>query len=395
MLQLKNSDFVGDEFETRAKSLAPTLATRAREAEAGRRVGDKTIAQLKEAGLFKLLQPKRVGGYEVSLAEFSAAVAEVGKGCGSTAWVVSVTNAHHWIMGLFPEAVQDEVFAQPDTLVAAVPTPRGRAERVEGGYRLSGFWPFCSGSPHANWIGLGAKITDEGSTDIQGAGVFLVPASEIEIKDDWNVSGLRASGSNSIVAKSLFVPAHRYLDLDGALAGERPNLGKNSGTLYRAPFAATLALTLTSPALGMAAGALDYFVTTLPGRKLAYTDEPQIQHAVTHAKIGESAMKIATARLLASEHARLLQQAVEGAELDFQTRARIRMIAGQTVRLCLEATELIFLIAGGSSISDGNPLQRASRDLHAVSSHGHVSFDTNTEMYGRVLLDLPVTVPLI
>lgn len=376
----------------KARAMVPDLRLRAVEAEKARRVNEDSINELKAAGLFKMLQPKRVGGYELPLHAFAEIVAEIGKGCGSTAWVVSVTNAHHWIMGLFPESVQDEVFNEPDTLVAAVPTPRGKAERVEGGYRISGFWPFCSGSPHASWIALGAKVVDDPNMN---AGIFLVRANEIDLQNDWNVSGLRATGSNSVIAKSLFVPDHHVLDAEAALNGERPNLGPESGALFRAPFAALLALTLTSPPVGMAAGALETFIGTLPGRKLPYTDKPQIEHGPTHMRIGEASMKMEMAWLLLKDHAAVLQAAIDGEELDFSQRARIRMLAAQTARTCLEAVECVFLVAGGSSVAEGNPIQRASRDLHAASSHGHLSFDVSAEMFGRHKLGLDSDVPLV
>lgn len=383
----------GLDMVERARALRPNLRMRAVEAEKARRVSEVTIDELKAGGFFKMLLPKRVGGYELTLREFALAVAEVGKGCGSTAWVVSVTNAHHWILGLYPESVQDAVFSVPDTLVAAVPTPRGKAERVEGGYRISGFWPFCSGSPHASWVALGAKIVDP---DGMNAGIFLVPMDAVELQDDWKVSGLRASGSNSVVARSVFVPDEYVLDAEAALNGERPNLTADSASLYRAPFAALLALTLTSPSVGMAAGAVEAFVEALPGRKLPYTDTPQMEHSVTQMRIGEASMKVDTAFLLLQEHVAVLQSAIdEGRELDLAARARIRMLAAHTVRTSLEAAEGVFLVAGGSSVADGNPIQRASRDLHAASSHGHLSFDINAEMFGRHKLGLTVDVPLV
>ena len=181
----------------RAASLVPTLRARAAEAEQFRRLPDVNVAELRSAGLFKVLQPRRCGGFEMSLHTHIDTVAEIARGCGSTAWCMGVIHAHSWLLGSFPQAAQAESYgANPDAIVCAVIAPRGKARAVAGGYRLDGFWPFASGCQHADWLLLGTEIAGEGGTVVDAA-ELLVPARDIVIRDDWNVVGLRGTGSCS------------------------------------------------------------------------------------------------------------------------------------------------------------------------------------------------------
>jgi len=352
---------------------------------------------LRSAGLFRALVPRRIGGLEVGLRTFTRAVAEIGKGCGSTAWVVGVVNAHHWLLGLFPPQAQDEVFSsRPDFITAAVIGPRGKAKRIEGGFLLNGFWPFCSGSPAADWVMLGGEVTDTDGTALD-EGDFLVPRSEIEIKNDWDVSGLRGSGSNSVIVKDCFVPEHRYLSLVSAIKGDSPGAAAHEGDLYRSAVVPVLALAIVPGAIGIAESALESFKQRLPGKVVSYTmKEAQLDMPTTHMQVAQAASKIDAARLLMDRTTEGIADAVSKRQfMPLVTRARCRMDCAYSVRLCLEAVELLFLAAGGSGLASGSPIQRASRDLHAINMHGLLCLETNLEMYGRLLLALKPNSPLI
>ncbi|MBN9427119.1 MAG: acyl-CoA dehydrogenase family protein [Burkholderiales bacterium] len=381
----------------RAQALIPDLRARAIEAEELRRVPDKNIEALRQAGLFRVLLPRRVGGLQADLQTFVDVVSTIGRGCGSTAWVLGVVNAHHWLVGLYASQAQDDVFKpNPDAIISAVIGPRGRATRVPGGYLLNGFWPFCSGSPAANWLMLGGEIVDaEGQTIDEGD--FLLPIDAVEVKNDWDVAGLRGSGSNSVVAKELFVPEHRYLSLVQAIGRENPGRGNHEGRLYDAEVVPVLALGIVPAALGIAEGAMEVFKQRLPGKIVSYTmKEVQLQMPTTHMQVATAESRIDAARLLVNDVAQSIQQAAEDARpMSLRERARCRMHCAYAVRLCMEATQTLFLASGGSALATGNPIQRAMRDLQAINMHGLLCLETNTEMYGRVLLDLPQNTPLI
>jgi 3-hydroxy-9,10-secoandrosta-1,3,5(10)-triene-9,17-dione monooxygenase len=386
-----------EEMVARAASLVPTLRKRAAEAEQLRRLPDENVAALQDAGLFKILQPRHYGGYQMSLHTHIDAVAEIGRACGSTAWCMGVIHAHSWLMGSFPQPAQEETYgAKPNTIISAVIAPRGKATPADGGYMLNGFWPFASGCQHAQWLLLGAQILDRNDAVVDEADL-LVPVSDIVIRDDWNVVGLRGTGSCSVVAKDAFVPRHRYLSLPGITAGKAPGATAHEGSLYRSAPVPVLALALAPAALGMAEAALEAFVERLPGREIAYTNhELQRESPTTHRQIADATTKIHVARLLLHRCVEAIEAAAERGEImAFTARAHVRMDCAYAVRQCLEAAETLYLACGGSGIAEANPVQRAWRDLHAVNMHGALALETNQEMFGRVLLGLKPNTTLI
>jgi 3-hydroxy-9,10-secoandrosta-1,3,5(10)-triene-9,17-dione monooxygenase len=381
----------------RARALVPTLRSLTAEADALRKVPPDSVAAVKAAGLYKVLQARRHGGYQMSLRTHIDTIAEVARGCTSTAWCMAVTHAHSWLMALFPEQAQEETYgADPDALVSAVIAPRGTARAVDGGYVLNGFWPFASGCEHAQWLFLGAAVNDASGEPVDEADL-LVPIADITIKDDWNVVGLRGTGSCSVVAEDVFVPAHRYLSLPAAIMGEAPGMELHDGWLYRSAAVPVLALALAPPALGAADTAMEAFKERLPDRTVAYTQaEVQIDMPTTHMQAAKAATKIGIARLLLYRCADEIRAAAEaGQEMPLVERARVRMDCAQAVRECLEAVQILYLASGGSGIHEASPLGRAWRDLHAINMHGLLTIETNLEMYGRVLLGLEPNTPLI
>ncbi|HVO16144.1 MAG TPA: acyl-CoA dehydrogenase family protein [Alphaproteobacteria bacterium] len=386
-----------DELIGRARDLAPVFFERAAETEKLRRMPDANVAALKKAGLFKVLQARRYGGYQMPLTTHIDVIAEVARGCPSTAWCMGVIHAHSWFMGLFPEKAQEETYgADPDAIISAVIAPRGKAVAVDGGYKLNGFWPFGSGCEHSQWLFLGANVFNEKGEPVDAADL-LVPTAEVTLKDDWNVVALRGTGSCSIVAKDVFVPKHRYLSLPGSIAGQKPGATKHDGWLYESAVVPVLTLALAPSALGMAEAALDQLKSRLPGRTVAYTEgEVQIEQPVTHMHVADAATKIRVARLLLHACAEDIQEPAERGEMmEFAKRARVRMDCAHAVRQCLEAIEILYLASGGSGISESSPLQRAWRDVHAVNMHGLMNLPMNQEMYGRVVLGLKPNTPLI
>jgi 3-hydroxy-9,10-secoandrosta-1,3,5(10)-triene-9,17-dione monooxygenase len=386
-----------DEMVARARELAPIFFERAVETEKLRRMPDANVADLKKAGLFKILQARRYGGYQMPFTTHVDVIAEIARGCPSTAWCMGVIHAHSWFMGLYPEKAQEETYGtNPDAIISAVISPRGKAVKVEGGYKLNGFWPFGSGCEHSQWLFLGAEVFNEKGEPIDAADL-LVPTADVTLKDDWNVVALRGTGSCSIVAKDVFVPAHRYLSLPGSIADQKPGAALHDGWLYKSAVVPVLTLALAPSALGMAEAALDHLKARLPGRVVAYTEgEVQIDQPVTHVQIADAATRIRVARLLLHACAEEIQAAAESGEMmEFTKRARVRMDCAHAVRQCLEAIEILYLASGGSGISESSPLQRVWRDVHAVNMHGLMSLPMNQEMYGRVVLGLKPNTPLI
>jgi 3-hydroxy-9,10-secoandrosta-1,3,5(10)-triene-9,17-dione monooxygenase len=381
----------------KAAALVAALTAGAQKTIAARKLIPESVALLKDAGLTKVLQPARCGGLEQSMHVHIDVVAEIARGCGSTGWCLGVYHAHAWLMGLFGEKAQADVYgANPHAILSAVLAPRGQAKKVPGGYRLSGFWPFCSGVHHAQWVILGEVVLgDDGA--VVDAGEMVIPVADIAIQDDWYVSGLTGTGSNSVVVKDIFVPEHRFLSVPAAIGGKSPGAALHQSKLYFAAPVPALALFICSPAIGLARRGLDTFKAKLPGRTVSYTfDEKQLEMPVTHIQVAEAATRIDAANLIL--HAlvdEMEEHAVAGTEMPFVRRAKARMDCAYAVRLCLEAIEPLVYASSGSGLSETNALQMAIRDLRGINAHGLLSVPTNAEMYGRVTLGLPPNSPLI
>jgi 3-hydroxy-9,10-secoandrosta-1,3,5(10)-triene-9,17-dione monooxygenase len=386
-----------DELVARAMALVPQLHERVGEADRLRKLPPANVEAVRKAGLFKVLQARRYGGLQMSLRTHIETIVAVARGCASTAWCMGVIHAHSWLMAQFPKAAQDETYgANPDAIISAVIAPRGKAKLADGGYTLNGFWPFGSGSEHSQWLFLGAVVENAKGEVIDEAD-FLVPTREITIKDDWNVTGLRGTGSCSLVAKDVFVPKHRFLSLRGLIGGQTPGASLHEGWLYKSGGVPVLTLALVPCGLGVARAALDAYKERLPGRVVAYTDqEVQMNMPVTHMQVAEAATKIDVAEALLYRVADEIQAAAERGEMmEFTKRARVRMDCAWAARQCLEAVETLYLASGGSGIADASALGRAWRDLHAVNMHGLLNLETNLEMYGRIVLGLKPNTPLI
>lgn len=398
-----------------AAEIAPMLAKRARQTIEARKLLPENVALIKEAGLTRVLQPARCGGHQASMHVHLDVVAELARGCGSTGWCAGVYHAHSWVMGLYGDAAQNDVYgADPNAIISAVIGPRGKARKVAGGYRLNGFWPFCSGVHHAQWVMLGEFVEgDDGA--VLDSGIMLVPTQDIVIQDDWYVSSLTGTGSNSVIAKDVFVPEHRFLSVPKMIEGEAPGIsahGARSGDratsanrtnagyradLYCSAAVPALALFICSPAVGMARRARDSFVSKLPNKIVSYTfDEKQRDMPMTHMQVAEAATKLDAGNLVLHSMIDEIEHfAAQQVVMPFVRRAKARMDCAYAVRLCLESVEAILYAAGGSALAETNEVQMAARDVRGVNAHGLLNLQVNQEMYGRAVLGLPPNSPVI
>jgi len=381
----------------RAAEVAPTIAKTARQTVEARRALPQNVALMKEAGLVGVLQPKRCGGHEASHHVHLDVVAEIAQACGSTGWCLGVWHAHSWLIGCFGADAQSDVYAKDrNAIISAVLGPRGKARKVDGGYRLNGFWPFCSGVHHSQWVMLGALVEDD-QGNVVDAGILLLPTADVAIQDDWYVAGLTGTGSNSVAAKDVVVPAHRFLPLGALLGGQSPGLPLHDSTLYQSAAVPVLALFIASPAIGMARHALAHFIERLPGRTISYTfDAVQMDNAATHFQVATAATKLDTANLVFHHMIDEVEHyAGRREEMPFVRRAKARMDCAWGVKLALESVEAVVYAAGGSALNEWNGVQMAARDVRAVNHHGLLMWETNLEMYGRALLGLAPSSPLI
>lgn len=255
----------------RATELLDLLRKNSFQTESDRRVVEENIDALAAAGLFKISVPKRFGGHEADFSTFLKVTSTLGQACGSTAWVTSLINVCGWIMGLYPDQAQRDVYEEnPEARVCGVFAPSSSTVAVDGGLKVTGKWGFASGSLHSQWAILGVPVVDATGTQID-QGLALIPMSELSIEDTWHVAGMRGTGSNTIVAEDVFVPAHRIISLTQAVEGKVPT-EHTEETLYRSAFVPVASLILIGPQLGLAKGALDFVKASLAkGKGIAYT----------------------------------------------------------------------------------------------------------------------------
>jgi 3-hydroxy-9,10-secoandrosta-1,3,5(10)-triene-9,17-dione monooxygenase len=378
------------ELLQRAEALVPVLRERAVKAEELRRLPDETIEDLHRTGLFRILQPKRVGGSEVPFRSIVELVSVISRGDGSTGWVLANLAAHHWLLGMWPKQAQDEIWGEsPDNLIgSALIFPRGRAKPVPGGYRLSGRWPFSSGVDAATWSLIGAIVHDPEA----GTGeprIFVLPASDFTIIDTWHVIGLAGTGSKDVAVEDVFVPEYRTVAVKEITGGPNPGSAVNPSVLYQLPAISLFAFCIAGVSLGIAQGAIEYFVETMRTRTSYYTGRNLADFVTVQVHLAEAAAIADAARAVllgdCDEATRLVG---EGEVPTLDQRARYRRDGAYAATLCTKAVDVLFQATGGGAIYARNPLQRAFRDVHAANAHYVLNWDINGTMYGRVALGL-------
>jgi 3-hydroxy-9,10-secoandrosta-1,3,5(10)-triene-9,17-dione monooxygenase len=373
----------------RTRALVPALRERAEQAEALRRLPDATVADLHRAGLFRILQPARVGGGEHDYGLLIEVAAELARGCGSTAWVCANLASHHWMLAMWPKAAQDAVWRDPDALIASsVVFPAGRAVAVDGGYRLSGRWPFSSGIDASGWVMLGALVRPRGEGAAE-ARMLVVPKSELEVIDTWDVAGLAGTGSKDVAAADVFVADPMTLLASAVRGGPNPGSADNPAPLFQLPVLALFPHIVAAPALGMAEGALDCFVDANRSAQSTYNASRLAEHVTIHLKVAEAGALIAAARLLLRDNCAEAHRIYDaGGEATAEQKHRWRRDGAYAGRLAAQAIDILYGASGGRGVYRANPMQRYFRDVHAAVAHIGLSWDINGVEYGRIALGL-------
>ena len=221
-----------------ARGLIPVLRERAPEAERIRRIPDETIADLRRAGLWDILKPARYGGVETDYRLMIDVTVELGRGCAATSWVYINLVAHNWMLPYWPDRAAEDIWGEdPDALIGSTLVfPAGRLAPADGGYLLTGRWPYASGVDSSDWMMLGA-IGQGKEDDAPGPRIVLVRAADIEIIDTWQVSGLVGTGSKDVACEDLFLPAHMVLDMAPSREGYPPET-EGMSDAYLLPLAA-------------------------------------------------------------------------------------------------------------------------------------------------------------
>jgi 3-hydroxy-9,10-secoandrosta-1,3,5(10)-triene-9,17-dione monooxygenase len=373
-----------------ASSLVPTLSANAEKADLTRRLPEETLTALREEGLFRLATPRAYGGHEASTCAVTAIAAEVGRGCSSTSWVLGVYYAATLAVWLFPDQVRQRVWGEdPDATVCGSSTSAAPAQAIDGGYLLHGRWGWASGAHHASWAVLDIMTDAEGPSPKRG--IALVPMAQLSVEDTWHMVGMRGTGSDTIVADDVFVPAEQVVIMVKAASASPQD--QETGTPTPAIRVQGLMGALAAPALGMGMAIYDHIVEKLTdGRPLVSAvksharaiDAPGVQ-----ANIAEAAMLIDSAILHAARTAQVVDRAIRsGTRLSPLATARTRMDAGFAARQIRRAVDKLLDVGGASRFAESSPAQRIWRDLGTAIRHPAFVTEIDRERYAQILLRL-------
>jgi 3-hydroxy-9,10-secoandrosta-1,3,5(10)-triene-9,17-dione monooxygenase len=379
------SENVGQAVIGAVCDLLPVLRDRAQETEDARVVPAESIKALAEAGFFRLLQPARFGGLEADPLTFLTAVRHIASACGSTGWVSSVVGVHPWQLALFPLQAQQEVWGtDTGTRMSSSYAPTGKAAAVDGGHRLSGRWSFSSGSAHASWALLGGIVLDADGSPVDFR-TFLLPASDYQVDDVWDTVGLRGTGSNDIVVPGAFVPEHRSLSFTDVSRCACPGQQANPAPLYRLPFGSVFSYAITTPIIGMAAGAYAAHVEYQRERvRAAYIGQKAAEDPHGQVRVAEAAAELDGAWLaLERNMTELMDRARAGEKIPLSLRLRVRRDQVRGTGQAITAVDQLFENSGGRALRTGTPIQRFWRDAHAGRVHAINDPERALTMFGR------------
>src|SRR5712664_2030942 len=376
----------------RAKALIPQLRERASRTEELRRLPPETERDLHDSGLFRIVQPKRVGGSEFDYVALVDCADALGQADASVAWNFANLASHHWMLGMFDERAQDLVWDKDANALIASSFifPAGRARKVEGGYRLRGSWPFSSGVASSEWNMLASVVSSEDEADGIEYRIFLVHKNDFRILDTWNAAGLRGTGSNDVEVRDAFVAEGLSVAVSDLAGGPTPGSAVNPNALYALPVFSLFPYVLSGVALGTAQACLDDYVEVARHRASTYNRAKLADLQSTQIKIAEASSKIDAARLIMRATCiEVMADARCGHVTDVAAKTKLRRDGAYSVNLCTEAVSLLFSASGARGLFTSGALQRQFRDAHAINSHLAFNFDAAGTNYGRVALGLP------
>ncbi len=377
-----------DEALRRARALVPVLRERAEAAEAARQMQKETLEDLHRAGLLRFHQPRRWGGMELPFVAILDIPAEIARGCASTAWNIGNLGIHHWMLALYDERAQDEVWGtNQDALIASgIAYPQGRGRKVDGGFVVSGLWNFSSGVDACDWNMLAVTVRD-GERVIDHR-MCLVPRTDYEIVDDWHVLGMRSTGSKSVRATEIFVPEHRALCMYLARGGrDFPGASVNPNPLYRVPLSGLGSHCLAGAGVGNAQAALEQTIEAIRERSTSYTAMRMRDFQAVQLRVARAGAMVESARLVIRQDCLDAERiAHENRVPTVEEKLRFKRNVAYAMDLCTDAVDSLHALAGANGIYDRYPIQRLFRDQHALSAHIGFSWDAQGAPWALVAL---------
>ena len=370
-----------DVIETLAP-IVPRIRAAADEIEARRRLPLDLVGALAGAGVFRLCVPRSLGGGEAHPRVLLDVIETVAAADGSAGWCVMIGATSGVVSAYLAPDVAREIYGDPGTITGGVFAPRGTAVVEGDAFRVSGRWPFASGSEHCAWLMAGCLVRDGGPPRPR---MMLVPASEARILDTWNVTGLRGTGSHDMTLDDVRVPAERSM----SLIDDRPRV---DGALYAFPVFGLLAIGIAAVAVGIARAAIDELVRLAREKSPQGSSRTLAERGVVQAQVAEAEALVRSARAFLHEaiDEAWAVAAARGA-ITPSERVGLRLAATHATTSAARATDLMYAAGGGTAIYATSPLQRCFRDVHVATQHVMVAGATY-ELTGRLLLGLATDV---
>jgi len=375
-------------------ALSPQFKAAARQTERDGQVPDSHMQALRDIGYFDIVKPREFGGYQEHFDVLVEANLQLARSCASTAWVAGLLSAHQWLAASFPVQAQRDVWGDnPDALLCGSYAPAAKAGVDDGGYRLSGTWSFSSGCENADWALCAAMIPALSGDGLEPA-FLLVPAADYTILETWDVVGLGGTGSKTLELKEVFVPGHRVLTFAQSTSGNTPGAGHYADDLaFRVPMLTVIPSCLASVAVGAAAGALDDYLEATGARvtrgAVAGAHQKMAEFPTIQLRVADAAASTDAAQeILLRDLRRVTDKTLAGDAVTVEDRILSRRGQSFAVSLALRAAEALNASTGGLGLNLSNPVQRAWRDVNAVSRHISMNWDAVGTMYGQMALGL-------
>jgi 3-hydroxy-9,10-secoandrosta-1,3,5(10)-triene-9,17-dione monooxygenase len=382
-----------DELIRLASDMVPMLRERAAKAEADRRMPDETQQAFVDAGLYRIFIPKRWGGYEMDFTTIIDISAELGRGCGSSAWVFTNVAQHGLINGMKGAKCQEELWADnPDSLCASShPGPDAEIKRLPDGFEVSGTWHFSSGIDFADWVNIQLFLRpDDAPWEHRFA---LVPKSDYEIIDDWFMTGMSATGSRSMKIEKAFIPDYRTISTTQITGGPTPGTEVSDNLLYQLPFWGIASRLFSGPAIGLARGAQEILEDDLDTR-ISKAGIALKEESLVHLRLAESGAETNAGWALALADCHTARRMIEAGERPgLLQRVNWRRNNAYAVEMCQRAVDRLYGLSGMRGMEIDSHIQRAWRDVHAAASQVGITWDANATIYGRARFGMPIRDP--
>lgn len=365
------------ELVARARALVPTLRERSQHCEQLRHIPRETFDDFRESGLLRIAQPRQFQGWGHGIDIIAEVGMEIGRGCGSSAWMAGQWPGHQFMVGYFSQEAQQEYWAEdPDTMSStASAVARLNIEPERGGFRVrDSQMRFSSGCDYAQWIFF---------TTHHGMG--LIPKSEFEVLDDWQVSGLRGTGSKSVVVKDAWIPPHRFVSMADLRAGSTPGaLIYSDNPYYQVPFNLVVNQLLLAATIGMSRGILELFEERVTKRMDLHTFKPACEGSGTQLRFAESSAEVDAAVMFIRNNCRMLADwGRVGHVPDNAERARVRRDVAYATRLSLQASNRLITSGDASAMFDSQQLGRLGRDITMAGLQANLTWDEPAQTFSR------------